>query len=99
MRHKWQWPALLPLLSHPDADVKWCGAQCLGVALNGGDALTGALVQKLLTPEEIGGAALRWHTAGATIAMEQAATLRLQKESSSVVSSKESGSSKRKKIE
>ena len=69
------------------------------MALNGGDTLTGALVQKLLTPEGIGGAALRCHTAGATIAMEQAATLRLQKESSSVVSSKESGSSKRKKIE
>ena len=72
------------------------------MALNGGDALTGALVQKLLTPEEIGGAALRWHTAGATIAMEQAATLRLQKERSSTVSLKESSSSssrKRKKIE
>ncbi|KAG7670517.1 hypothetical protein KSW81_003079 [Nannochloris sp. 'desiccata'] len=35
LRDLWKWPDLLPMLSHPDIDVKWCGAHCLGLSLSG----------------------------------------------------------------
>jgi len=63
------------MISHPEADVKWCGAHCLGLSLSGGDALSAPLLQRLLSFEEISAAALRWQNACAAIAVEQATML------------------------
>lgn len=68
----WQWPALLPMLSYEDPDVKWCGVQCIGLALGGGDALTSQIVQHVLQPEDVLECALRWHTASAALAAAEA---------------------------
>lgn len=75
LRKVWEWPILLPMLSHNDSDVRWCAAHCLGQALSGGDGLTTTLLQRLLPAEEIAAAALRWQNACAALAMEQAAVL------------------------
>jgi midasin len=75
LRDLWKWPDFLPMLSHPDVDVKWCGAHCLGLSLSGGDSFTATLLQRLLSIEDISAAALRWQNACAAIAVEQAAML------------------------
>ena len=76
LRNLWQWPDLLPMLSHNDSDVRWCGAHCLGQSLTGGgDMLTTKILQRVLPMEEISSAALRWQNACAALAMEKAAVL------------------------
>jgi midasin len=63
------------MVSHPDVNVKWCGAHCLGLTLSGGDAFTATLLPRLLSFEDTSASALRWQNACAAIAIEQAAML------------------------
>jgi hypothetical protein len=60
------------MLRHADSDVRWCGVQCLSLALGLSDAVARHLEGSLLGREEAMKCALRWQSEGAALAAEVA---------------------------
>ncbi len=73
LRPLWPWARLAPMLGHADADVRWCGARCVALALGLQDRAASALTRRTLSADEAVAAALRWQDACALAAAEAAA--------------------------
>ncbi|KAK9809153.1 hypothetical protein WJX72_010301 [[Myrmecia] bisecta] len=73
LRLLWNQGGMYKLLSHQDADVRWCAVQCVALLVPLSDASTRQLSRQLFQPAEDLACALRWREACMALQVELAA--------------------------